>query len=105
MAGGRRARGAIVRQATASIYEAAQRRAHEIAREIVREIAESPFTPVDTGRLKHGYYVDTDSNGDALIKSRTYYWKYVEFGTRKRKHRDEQPHLRPAIEIVRARHQ
>jgi HK97 gp10 family phage protein len=97
-----RARGAIVRQKTASIYEAARQRAHDIAQEICDEIATNPETPDLTGELRDSYYVDHDSNGDALVKSRVRYWKYVEFGTAKHGHK--QPHLRPAIEAVRARH-
>lgn len=102
MAGGKRARGAVVREKTASIYEAARQRAHDLAQEICDEIATNPETPALTGALLSSYYVDYDSNGDALVKSRVRYWKYVEFGTKE--HGDAQPHLRPAIEAIRALH-
>lgn len=97
----RRARGAIVRQSTASLYEAARQRAHDIAQEICDDVATSPETPTLTGALRESYYVVQDSNGDALIKSRVPYWKYVEFGGG---HGRAQPHLRPAIEATRAGH-
>jgi len=105
--------GTLTRQATASIYGAATRRAHDIAQEICDEIKKDAGTPDSRktgtaknrqGRLRHlrdSYYVDTDVNGDALVKTKAPYWKYVEFGTG---HGKEQKHLRPAIEVVRGRH-
>lgn len=85
------------------MYEAARQRAHDIAEEIVNEIASSAdFGEYETGNLRTSYYVDTDTNGDALIKTTAPHWKYVEFGTNE--HGDKQPHLRPAVETVRARH-
>lgn len=99
----RRGKTNISRQKVNSLYEAAQRRAHAIAQEIVDEIANNPDTPEgETGRLRQSYRVDTDTNGDAVIRSSAPYWKYVEFGTEE--HGGPQPHVRPAIELVRARH-
>lgn len=103
MAGNRRGKANISRVKMASIYEAAQRRCHDIAAEMVAEIsAAAPHVgPYVTGRLAGSYRVDTASNGDALVRTSAPYWKYVEFGTRK--HGSKQPHVRPGIEAVRAR--
>ena len=100
MAVRRNARQAIVRQGMDRINEAARQRARDIAQEICDEIATNPGTPELTGLLRYGYYVSEDANGDALVKSNVRYWQFVEFGSG---HGDAQPHLRPAIEAVRAR--
>lgn len=95
------------------IEEAGQRRAHQLAENVVEYIR--VIAPVDNRarretynkgpHLKDSYYVRTDpETGDAVIKCQRRYWVYVEFGTRKRNFTDEQPHVRPAVEIVRAIH-
>lgn len=87
--------------AMARIAAKASRRAHRIAQEIVDEIATNPHTPQVSGRLRYSYYVDTGAAGTAVIKSSAPYWKYVEFGT----YKDEaQPHVGPAIEVIKALH-
>lgn len=95
-----------------AVLRAAHERAHDIAQDIVDEIATNPHTPDTrvsprTGtrvypphvHLRHSYYVTTDSNGDALVKCRNPYWVYVEFGTG---HGPKQQHVRPAIDVIRA---
>lgn len=94
------------------IREKAENRARDIALEIVGEIATNPTTPYDDRErresynrgphLKFSYYARQDPvTGDWLVKCRRRYWVFVEFGTKT--HR-AQPHVRPAIELVRAAH-
>lgn len=91
------------------IREKAAARAHAIADLIVQEIRLNPRTPVSKpgerhdqqppGELRESYYVDTDKvTGDALIKSHARYWQFVEYGTLEHGH--AQPHVRPAIRLV-----
>jgi HK97 gp10 family phage protein len=82
------------------LRERAADRAAHIAQEIVDEIAGDPETPTETGHLRRSYYVDRDGD-TAVIKTTADYWRYVEFGTG---HGEAQPHVRPAVEMVRARH-
>jgi hypothetical protein len=88
------------------MHYAAQRRARQVAQDIVDEIATNPRTPEAAHgpgdqrvHLRNAYYVAVDNNGDALIKCRASYWVYVEFGTG---HGRAQPHVRPAIDTIRA---
>lgn len=78
----------------------AARRAQHIAQEIVDVIAGDPDTPTESGRLRRSYYVDRVGE-TSVIKTSAPYWRYVEFGTG---HGEPQPHIRPAVELVRARH-
>lgn len=103
---------AVTNRTLARIERKASERAREIAQFIVDEIATNPNTPEDRSpdrppheHLRYSYYVAQarDGSGDWLIKSRSRYWVFVEFGTRE--HGDAQPHLRPAIELARAVHQ
>lgn len=81
--------------------KAAQRRCLQIAEEIVEVVRASPATPTGfTGKLRAGYRAVADGTGAAVVND-TYYWYMVEFGTKKMR---AQPHLRPAIEVVRGRH-
>lgn len=102
--------GQINRRALARIEALADRRAKRIAEFIVNEIATNPDTPQDDdpGReahehLRFSYYAvrDKSGGGDWLIKSRSKYWVYVEFGTAQHGH--AQPHVRPAIDLARER--
>jgi len=88
-----------MRQDPETLYFAsAAERCREICQEIVDEIQMSPLTPVGaTGRLKTGYRVRLAGDG-AEIYTDTPYWRYVEYGTSKMR---AQPHVRPAIEVVR----
>ncbi len=80
---------------------AGQHHCHLIASEIVAEIARlAPHG--ETGALAQSFYVDTDDNGDAVIRCHVDYWRYPEFGTHE--HGRAQPYIRPAVETVRARH-
>ena len=84
----------------------ADRRCHEIAKEIVDEIRDSPNTPYDPEpdgmHLRTSYYVVDNPHGQgATVKTKAPYWHYVEFGTG---HGRAQPHVRPAIEVIRAKH-
>ncbi len=76
---------------------AARAKSLEVAEEIVAEI--KLLAPVDTGRLKMGYHAEARSRG-AVIVNDVYYWKYVEYGTSRN---EAQPHVRPAIELVKLR--
>lgn len=102
--------GQINRRALARIKALADRRAKRVAEFIVNEIATSPATPEDDDpsrgpheHLRYSYYAvrDRSGGGDWLIKSRSKYWVFVEFGTAQ--HGNAQPHVRPAIEAARER--
>lgn len=90
------------------INKAGSDRARLLCELIVQEIASMPKPRDDrhdsdtTGtHLLDSYYVAKSATGDGWqIKTDRRYWKYVEFGTRQ--HGDAQPHIRPAIETVRA---
>lgn len=98
-------------RAMARIEHKGQERAEVIAREIVNAIRvrtpEDPLHEEHTGgpTLKESYYVRQDPvTGDFLVGSRRRYWAYVEFGTRRRNYTDAQPHVFPAIDLIRALH-
>lgn len=99
--------GRMNRRAIARIEAAADRRAKAISTFILRRIHE--YAPRDdlhhdasTQHLADSYYAvrDRAGGGDWLIKSRSRYWAFVEFGTAQ--HGDAQPHVRPAIDDARA---
>lgn len=71
----------------------------DIAEEIADEAAR--LAPVETGELRAGYQAVPDGEGGASVVNPVPYLQYVEFGTSEM---HAEPHLRPAIEIVRARH-
>lgn len=78
----------------------ARARCHALCDEIVEEIRREPETPVRTHALKSGYHTVGDGVG-AQIVTPVEYWHYVEFGT---EYMHAEPHVRPAIEVVRKRH-
>lgn len=83
------------------IEEIALEHSRKVAQAIVDEIANNPETPTDEGYLRNSYSVEYDPKRHSyVVVSSVPYWKYVEFGTG---HGPEQPHVRPAIEVVRAR--
>lgn len=84
----------------------AQKRCREICDEIVGVIRASPVTPRRTGELVAGYQVVVEPPGAEIVNVATNdsgepYWQFVEFGTSEMQ---AEPHVRPAIEIVRKRH-
>lgn len=82
--------------------EVAQDRCLQLADEVVEYIANSPATPRgETGRLHLSYYAEETPDGGVVIRSDARYWLYVEYGTSVMA---AQPHVRTAIEAVRARH-
>jgi hypothetical protein len=94
----------------AKINRAGQDRARLICELIVQEIQNSPRTPYDATRredrqlsehLRNSYHVAQagDGSGDWEVRTDVRYWSFVEFGTAEHGH--AQPHVRPAIEIVR----
>lgn len=96
---------AILSKELLKIEQEAQDRCHALAELIVQEIATNPATPYDRNprrppgpRMRDSYYVDTDpATGDALIKSTSRYWAFVEYGTG---NHDAQPHLNPAVDLI-----
>lgn len=85
----------------------AQRKCEEVAQAIVDEIQTSPITPRDTGRLAKGYRVEKTEDG-AKVVTNVDYWDEVEFGHnvvdqagKVVGHEEAQPHVRPAIEVIR----
>jgi Bacteriophage HK97-gp10, putative tail-component len=83
--------------------------AQTLTREVAERVVEyiQHFAPIDKrenaphpGFLKSSYRVRELPDGSAEIYTTARYWKYVEFGTRE--HGDAQPHIRPALEWVRA---
>lgn len=102
---------ALANRALARIERKGIARATEIAQFICDEIATNPDTPEDHSadrqkhnpgpHLRYSFYVDLDPTGDAVIKTRRRYWAFVEFGTRRRDYKDEQPFVRPAVELAR----
>jgi len=79
---------------------AAHKACRERAEEIVAEIRRYPGTPVLTGKLKSDYRVIDLHGGGVEIVNDDPYWRYQEFGTI---NMPKNPHVRPSIEIVRAR--
>lgn len=79
---------------------AARRRCYDICQEIVDEIRGDPRTPVETSAMKAGYRAVYDGDGAAIVNP-VPYWHYQEFGT---EDMPANPHVRPAIEVVRRRH-
>lgn len=104
-----RSRRAVTNRTLARILRAGEKRAGQIAQFIVDDIATNPNTPEDTSKLRYSYYATqaNDGTGDWLIKNRTRYWVYVEFGTHRPEAHgapafsDAQPHVGPAIEAAR----
>lgn len=92
---------------------AARRECYEVAKDVVREIRMSPATPVDTGDLVSGYEAKRTPDGAEVVQTKAPYWADVEFGHRivvregdklvQKGYQEAQPHVRPAIEVVRAR--
>jgi len=105
----RKGYGRLANRALSRIEEKASERAVAIAQAVVNNIRTNPKTPFDEKRAKDGhtgphlrdsYYVRVDPDtGDALIKCRRRYWAFVEFGTSRSA---AKPHVRPAIDEVRA---
>ena len=88
--------------ASVEYHDVALRLAENLADEIIEQIRASGKTPVITGRLLEGYRVGYDAASDSyIVYSDVPYWVYVEFGTHRSK---AEPHVRPAIEAVYARH-
>lgn len=88
---------------TRAMREQALRRCRAIAQELADVINRSPLTPhADDGppSLRGAYYADDGGEGGAMLRCRVDYWHFVEFGTR---YMAAQPHVRPAVEYVRAR--
>lgn len=80
---------------------AAQKRCLQLAEEVVELIHASPLTPTGfTGKLRAGYRAVATETGAEIVTD-VYYWHMVEVGTVKM---HAQPHVRPAIEVVRRRH-
>jgi HK97 gp10 family phage protein len=77
----------------------ARRRCVDIAEQIVHHIQTSPVTPERTHALEMGYRAIARGTG-AEVVTNVRYWAYVEFGTEDTR---AQPHVRPAVEAVRAR--
>jgi hypothetical protein len=89
-------------------HDQAQRECRAVADAIVTEIKSSGLTPVDTGELIRGYHAEDTKDG-AEVQTKVYYWKFVEYGHRivawghdTGRFQPPQPHVRPAIEFVRA---
>lgn len=108
-----RARQAMAHRGITRLLDAGERMAHEIAQYIVEEIVADPKTPYDNSpqrrehnqgpHLKFSYYTKRDPDtGHWLVMTRRRYWAFVEFGTRE--HGGPQPHVRPAIELAKAKY-
>ena len=92
--------------------DSARGECRRVGEAVVDEIRQNPNTPYDPlghePHLRDSYYVaDTERGAD--IKSRVGYWAYVEYGHRlvawghqTGRWVAEQPHVRPAVEAVRA---
>lgn len=88
--------------------EAAEKTAKSIVRETKKLLV--PGHGYDTGKLKRGYrairtalgwaVVQTDPDRGPVPSGTGSIWSFVEFGTKKMRAR---PHIRPAMEIVKAR--
>lgn len=85
-----------------------EHQAMAVAQETVKETKRilRPGYGYRTGKLKRGYKAIKTPAGAAVVQTdparvgKRPIWSYVEFGTRKMRAR---PHIRPALEIVRAR--
>lgn len=94
----------------AKVYEeSARRRCVEIAEELLQEIQhQAPVSKPGTdkheghlpGTLRRGYDVIVVDDGANIVQP-VRYWQFVEFGTSVMR---KQPHVRPAVEVVRKRH-
>lgn len=96
----------------AAFAEPARKECRRIGQAIVDEIRENPHTPYDPfdpgTHLRDSYHVVETARG-ADVRSTKSYWAYVEYGHRDvawghNEHRwiPGQPHVRPAVEVVRA---
>lgn len=93
----------------ARLYDAGERRSRALAEEVLAEIKRlaprrqpqyvEPGEP--GGALEAGYDTVDTPRGTAIVNPLRY-WQFVEFGTAE--HGEAQPHVRTAIEAVRARH-
>jgi hypothetical protein len=87
----------------------AQAECLRIADEIVDEIQASPLTHVITGRMLLGYQANEWNDGAEVSNPIAPYWVDEEYGHdtvshgRTTGHRPPHAHVRPAIEVVRAR--
>lgn len=84
-----------------------QKAAESVARKVLREIRMilRPGYGYRTGKLRLGYKAIATPAGGAIVQTNSErlqppIWKFVEFGTRRMAAR---PHIRPALEIVKAR--
>lgn len=89
----------------------AHQQCRDFCEEVVDEIRTSPLTPVRTGRMKAGYNTESYHEG-ARIVNPVDYWIDIELGHdivdeagKTVGHQEPRPHVRPAFEIVRSRHQ
>jgi hypothetical protein len=89
-------------------HDSARAECRDVVDAIVAEIKTSGLTPVDTGALLAGYRA-ADTPDGAQVQTDVHYWKYVEYGHRivawgheTGKFQPAQPHVRPAVEAVRA---
>lgn len=80
----------------------------KVAKDILRQIRVIlvPGYGYDTGLLRRSYGYIKTSEGYAIVQTAPRrlnppVWKFVEFGTKRMAAR---PHIRPAIETVKARH-
>ena len=106
---GRRRRRISERTVPENIRGRAIARCRELAAELVAEIKrQAPrrqpqyVEPGEPGGLLEAGYDEVDIPEGAAIVNPVRYWQFVEFGTAE--HGDAQPHVRTAIEAVRARH-
>jgi hypothetical protein len=82
----------------------ARRRCLKIAEAVVNRIR-THNRPRRSGALIDSYHARTSGAGAEIysdLQNPINYWRYIEFGTAKRRGADAQPHVRPAIEEVRA---
>lgn len=103
-------RQAELSRAFEKVNRAGSGRARHLCELIVQEIQMNPDTPYDTRattdtrgeHLRDSYTVrkHPDGSGRWQVVTNRRYWRYVEFGTKE--HGDAQPHIRPAVERVRA---
>lgn len=85
-----------------AFHASAQRYCNNIVDEVAEEIRTGGLVPVDTGALRDSYYSEDNEHGGSDLKSRVDYSLPVEFGTDRGS--PEQAHIRPAFEIVLAKH-
>jgi hypothetical protein len=85
----------------AMFAQSAQKECKRVADMIADEIKSSPTTPTVTGKLRNSYKSRNNNTG-AEVVSTVDYWKYVEYGHHAEDGSwvDAQPHVRPAIQIV-----